>query len=74
MAALLDEPLSAENKSDQYIMGIIDILQDYNITKKAELILKVYGKCKDGEGLSAVPPEQYRTRFVNRMKKLFGDN
>jgi len=59
-------------ESQDYILGIIDILQDYNFSKRGEYFLKVYGKCKDRTGLSAIPPEDYQTRFVNRMKILFG--
>jgi len=63
---------SPQEEHSEHILGIIDILQDHNFTKKGEFILKVYGKCKDSEGLSAIPPEKYRTRFVKRMRRLFG--
>jgi len=59
---------------DNYIFGIIDILQVYDASKKAERCIKVYGACKDGEGLSSIPPKEYRLRFLKRIKLLFGVN
>jgi len=66
-------PLPVQN-TPSFIIGIIDILQSYNFSKKGEHFLKVYGRCKNPHGLSCVPPNQYQERFMKRMRDLFGLN
>jgi len=53
-----------------FVMGIIDILQCYNWGKKVERFLKVYFKCNDKDGLSAMDPDNYRKRFCSKMKHI----
>ena len=50
-----------------YHIGIIDYLQDFNLDKKMENLLKqrILGK---GEGISAVHPKKYASRFVRFMR------
>lgn len=50
----------------KFYVGIIDILQTWNVNKRLERYSKIYFKCVDGNGLSAVEPERYRDRFVER--------
>ena len=50
----------------KFYVGIIDILQTWNVNKRVERYSKIYFKCVDGNGLSAVEPERYRERFVER--------
>jgi 1-phosphatidylinositol-4-phosphate 5-kinase len=50
-----------------YHIGIIDYLQDFNIDKKGENLLKQY-LMQAGSGISAVPPPQYAQRFLRFMK------
>ena len=45
-------------------MGIIDILQNYTLQKKAEHFLKRYVLRKDGMGISCVDPITYQKRFI----------
>jgi len=59
--------LSSDGKV-MYYMGIIDILQLYNLKKKAEVFAKSYFLSKDKKGISAVPPQPYSTRFINGMR------
>lgn len=50
-----------------YHMAIIDYLQDFNLSKYGENKFKsIY---KDGDLISAVPPDQYSLRFINFMQK-----
>jgi hypothetical protein len=49
-----------------YYMGIIDILQEWNFEKKLERFLKIYFKREDPDGLSAIRPDLYQERFMQR--------
>lgn len=50
-----------------YHIGIIDYLQDYNMDKKLENLLKYHILMKGG-GISAVPPPKYAERFIQFMR------
>ena len=50
-----------------YYIGIIDILQQWNWTKRIERFFKVYIKRLDGDGLSAIHPKPYVQRFWKRV-------
>lgn len=52
--------------------GIIDILQDYDITKKLEHVYKAIQY--DGSSISAVDPKQYARRFRDFIFKAFIDD
>lgn len=47
--------------------GIIDQLQRYTLKKKAERFLKTTFWCQNGQGLSAIRPDLYLKRFVERV-------
>jgi 1-phosphatidylinositol-4-phosphate 5-kinase len=49
-----------------YHMGIIDILQEWNWDKKLERFFKIYFRFSDPDGLSAIPPDRYQARFMQR--------
>ncbi|EGG23334.1 G-protein-coupled receptor family protein [Cavenderia fasciculata] len=53
-----------------YYIGIIDILQLYDFSKKMERFVKVYVVHKDKSGISAVPPDFYVERFMKRMYQI----
>lgn len=55
-----------------YIIGIIDMLQSYNLSKKIERLIKVYFRCKSGDGLSATNPTRYQLRFRTSMAHNIG--
>ncbi|KAM9967453.1 hypothetical protein ACTFIW_001537 [Dictyostelium discoideum] len=61
--------ISADEKEIYYI-GVIDILQLYDFSKKLERFLKVYLFRKDGDGISATRPEPYKQRFLKRMNEI----
>ncbi|KAK5581389.1 hypothetical protein RB653_001421 [Dictyostelium firmibasis] len=65
--------LSADEKEIYYI-GVIDILQLYNFSKKLERFLKVYLFRKDGNGISATRPEPYKQRYMKRMNEIIKNN
>lgn len=50
--------------------GIIDILQEWNAQKKCERFLKIWFRCRDPEGISAITPDRYAHRFVEAMKSI----
>ncbi len=50
-----------------YYIGIIDVLQEWNIKKKMEYYYKVYFKGNDKNGISAQPPLNYQRRFLKRV-------
>lgn len=55
-----------------FYIGIIDILQEWNLQKKFEHWFKVLFRCADGPGLSAVPAAYYKRRFMqNAVYSLF---
>lgn len=49
--------------------GIIDILQEYNLTKRAEHAWKSL-KC-DPLSISSVEPNLYSRRFISFLEKVF---
>ncbi|RYH30087.1 hypothetical protein EON65_06390 [archaeon] len=49
-----------------FYIGLIDLLQEWNWAKWFENVTKVYFLRKDGRGISAVEPNYYRTRFMQR--------
>merc|ERR1719231_1836570 len=53
-----------------YYFGIIDILQDYSLGKRAERYAKIYLKMLDGNGISVIDPSQYYLRFKERVLGL----
>eukprot|EP00002_Diphylleia_rotans_P030133 TRINITY_DN6176_c0_g1_i2.p1 TRINITY_DN6176_c0_g1~~TRINITY_DN6176_c0_g1_i2.p1 ORF type:complete len:573 (+),score=85.16 TRINITY_DN6176_c0_g1_i2:195-1913(+) len=51
-------------------IGIIDLFQEYNFEKKAERWAKVHLRCKDGQGISSVSPEEYAQRFTDMIDRI----
>lgn len=49
-----------------YYLGIIDVLQQWDWKKRIERFFKTTVRFKDGDGLSAIDPERYATRFWQR--------
>jgi len=52
-----------------YTFGIIDVLQKYNMKKKAEHVVKVTAMGNDRNAVSAVEPNFYAKRFLDFMSK-----
>lgn len=51
-----------------YHIAIIDYLQDYNFDKKAENFYKTIKNKKDAQ-ISAIPPLEYRNRYMKYMRE-----
>lgn len=49
-----------------YYFGIIDILQEFNFSKRLERFVKVYFKFQDPDGVSVIEPNAYAKRFWQR--------
>lgn len=60
--------LESQDSQEAYFIGIIDILQLWNLKKQAEMQLKSLSSEKSG--LSSVPPIEYSTRFQNFIKNI----
>lgn len=59
------------DNSKIYYMGIIDVLQQYDLSKKLEHFFKTTFQRKDPKGISAVPPNYYAERFQKRVLDKF---
>ena len=62
---------AADAPSATYYFGIVDILQQYNLHKKAEYHWKTKVACKDKHGISCVNEREYGERFLNFMDEIF---
>ena len=51
----------------RYYFRIIDILQEWNLKKKMERLLKIVFKRYDPQGLSAMEPRAYQDRFMKNV-------
>eukprot|EP01084_Bolivina_argentea_P080497 145798_1 len=71
---LISHPMSYQAQMIEgpgfYIMGIIDILQEYTWAKRIERFAKVFIKCVDGYGISCIEPTIYRKRFLAKMLQI----
>lgn len=47
-----------------YYMGIIDVLQRFDLSKKIERAIKTWFLCRPSHGISNVPPQLYASRFL----------
>ncbi|GMH75602.1 hypothetical protein TL16_g06815 [Triparma laevis f. inornata] len=52
-------------------MGLIDMLQEWNMKKRLERFAKILFKRDDGEGLSAIEPNAYMKRFQMKCRAIF---
>ncbi|KAI9912288.1 hypothetical protein PsorP6_009079 [Peronosclerospora sorghi] len=55
----------------KYYFGLVDILQEWTISKQIERAYKVRVLRKSPNGVSAIPPKLYARRFQRKMKQLF---
>jgi len=62
--------LVSADGTEIYLIGIIDVLQEYTRNKQMERFAKVYLLQKDGAGLSSMPPRPYAERFYDGMGKI----
>jgi len=60
LASIVEGPQS-------YFLGIIDVLQRWDLRKRVERFLKTWGRCANRAGISALPPADYAQRFADRV-------
>lgn len=70
-AQLIGEP-TGEYYDVILVFGIIDILQDYDISKKLEHAYKSFQY--DPSSISAVDPKQYSKRFRDFILRVFAED
>jgi len=63
----LCSPIVSGNKEHVYFIGIIDILQEYNFSKRLERGFKHYILGNDKLGVSSQPPDFYALRFQSKL-------
>ena len=63
-----DEGILSSDKSCMYYFGINDIFTEYG---KGKVVEHIFKKIAKGEGISAVPPEEYKSRFDDFIKSCF---
>ncbi|ETP46071.1 hypothetical protein F442_07638 [Phytophthora nicotianae P10297] len=53
-----------------YYIGVIDMLQTWNWSKRLERFMKTVLFRKDPDGISAMPPKPYRDRFHRKLREI----
>ncbi|KAG2862363.1 hypothetical protein PC129_g20062 [Phytophthora cactorum] len=53
-----------------YYIGVIDMLQTWNWSKRLERFIKTVLFRKDPDGISAMPPKPYRDRFHRKLREI----
>ena len=67
-ALILKKKHSFKSKNCIYHIAIIDYLQEWNLKKQAERLIKTKLMFKNGNGLSAIEPVDYSLRFYHFMQ------
>ena len=63
-----DEGILSSDKMCMYYFGINDIFKEYG---KGKVVEHIFKKIAKGDGISAVPPEDYKNRFDGFIKSCF---
>ncbi|KAL3664699.1 hypothetical protein V7S43_010448 [Phytophthora oleae] len=53
-----------------YYIGVIDMLQTWNWSKRVERFMKTIIFRNDPDGISAMPPKPYRDRFHRKLREI----
>lgn len=53
-----------------FYIGIIDLLQAYDFSKKLERFYKKYARCQNSDLVSVLPPDDYAERYLNFLDKI----
>eukprot|EP00050_Salpingoeca_kvevrii_P011558 m.16298 g.16298 ORF g.16298 m.16298 type:complete len:754 (-) comp3490_c0_seq1:89-2350(-) len=61
-------PIGHEDSESVYFVGIIDMLQLWNWSKRMERFFKINFLRKDPSGISAIEHDAYASRFTERIK------
>lgn len=69
---LVSEPIKNEDeetvREEVYYLGVIDVLQEYNSTKKLENFAK--GLYNDRSQISVIPPQEYADRLYRTIERI----
>jgi len=68
------EGIISSDGKEIYYVGVIDILQKYDLRKKAERCFKIHCLHSDEEGLSVQPDDIYCERFISTANKVIASN
>jgi len=68
--ALENKGIPSADGNDIYFLGLIDILQTFNFSKKSERCFKIYFMRADKVGLSVQPVDVYKERFIRGVREL----
>lgn len=63
-------PARAVIAPKEYYFGVIDILQTWSLSKKFERFVKVYLFGQDPNGVSCVPPEEFKERYQRKITRV----
>jgi len=67
----LDGGIITSDRTKLIRFGIIDVLQEYNLSKKVEHLAKVAFKCANGKEISAINSNDYCDRFISKILDFF---
>jgi len=73
-SAFQKEGITSVDGKEIYFVGVIDILQKYDLTKKAERCFKIHCLHYDQEGLSVQPDDIYCERFISATNNVLSSN
>jgi len=60
----------SSDKREIYYLGIVDMLQQYDLRKQLEVCWKTVVLRKEQKGISAAPPVSYAGRFIQAMHSI----
>jgi len=61
------------DKEAYFFLGIIDTLTQWDIQKRGEQVVKTVVFSHDSNQISAVPPKQYCSRFLDYVDKIIAE-
>jgi len=82
-SSVLRETISARAARDQgfparavvapshYYVAIVDVLQDWSLSKRLEQLVRVWLLGQPAEGISCAPPDVYAARFQSKIGSVF---
>jgi len=68
--SLINEGILSSDNKEIYFVGLIDILQLFDLNKKMERCCKIYFLRKKKDGLSVQPINVYADRFIKNLDKI----
>jgi hypothetical protein len=66
--AIHDSDDGRSSREELYYVGLIDVLQQYNLSKKLETVTK--GLFFDAQGISVIPPDEFAPRLLALIERI----